>query len=56
VSLEAIDDVGNTYGPLTLNVDPGAVAAFNSEDLEGGESEKGWTAALAPAMAIGASS
>ena len=50
VSLEAIDDVGNTYGPLTLNVDPGAVAAFNSEDLEGGEPEKGLDGSTGPGV------
>ena len=37
VTIEAIDDVGNTYDPLTLHVDAGAVAAFNSEDLEDGD-------------------
>ena len=41
VMIEAVDDVGGTYGPLTLRVEAGAVAAFNSEDVEDGNLEKG---------------
>ncbi|MCY4014931.1 MAG: spondin domain-containing protein [Gammaproteobacteria bacterium] len=50
VTIEAIDDVGNTYDPLTLRVDPGAVAAFNSEDVEGGEPEKGLIGSTGPGV------
>lgn len=41
VMIEAVDDVGGTYGSLTLRVEAGAVAAFNSEDVEDGNLEKG---------------
>lgn len=43
VMIEAVDDAGGTYGPLTLRVEAGAVAAFNSEDVEDGNLEKGLT-------------
>ena len=50
VTIEAIDDVGSIYDPLTLRVDPGAVAAFNSEDVEGGEPEKGLIGSTGPGV------
>lgn len=50
VSIEAIDDVGNTYDPLTLRVDAGAVAAFNSEDVEDGEPTKGLVGSTGPGV------
>ena len=43
VTIEAIDDVGRRYDPLTLRVEAGAVAAINSEDVEDGNSGKGLT-------------
>ena len=50
VSIEAIDDVGNVYDPLTLHVDAGAVAAFDSEDVEGGEPEEGLVGSTGPGV------
>ena len=41
VSVLAIDDAGATYGPLTLSVAAGQTAAFNSDDLEDGNADKG---------------
>ena len=41
VRIEAIDDAGGRYGPLTLAVEAGAVSAFNSEDVETGNPQKG---------------
>ena len=50
VTIEAMDDVGNAYDPLTLRVEAGAVAAFNSEDVEGGEPEKGLVGSTGPGV------
>ena len=41
VRIEAFDDTGKQYGPLTLHLDAGATAHFNSGDLEGGNADKG---------------
>ena len=41
VMIEAIDDAGGRYGPLALRVEAGAVAAFNSADVEDGNPAKG---------------
>ena len=41
VRIAAFDDSGVSFGPLELSVDAGAVAHFNSDDLELGASGKG---------------
>ena len=43
VRIEAFDDAGVSYGPLELEVAAGAVAHFNSDDLELGAAGKGLT-------------
>ena len=37
----AFDDMGTEYGPITLALEAGAVAHFNSDDLEDGNTDKG---------------
>ena len=39
--IEAFDDEGSQYGPVTLEIDARAAAQFNSRDLEMGNVEKG---------------
>ncbi len=41
VTIEAVDDTGMRLGPITLSVDAGATAHFNSGDLEDGNADKG---------------
>ena len=41
VTIEAVDDTGMRLGPVTLSVDAGATAHFNSGDLEDGNAAKG---------------
>ena len=41
VEIDAWDDDGNHYGPLTLTIDAGETVHFNSEDLEEGNAGKG---------------
>ena len=41
VEINAFDDSGEAYGPVTLTVDAGATVHFNSDDLEHGNSDKG---------------
>ena len=41
VSIEAFDDTDRDYEPLTLTIDAGAAAHFNSDDLELGNAAKG---------------
>ena len=43
VQIEAIDDTGVFYGPLTLSIDATETVHFNSDDLEGGNAGKGLT-------------
>ena len=43
VQIDAIDDTGVSYGPLTLAIDGDATVHFNSDDLEGGNAGKGLT-------------
>ena len=43
VQIEAIDDTGVSYGPLTLSIDAAETVHFNSNDLEGGNTGKGLT-------------
>ena len=41
VRIRAFDDAGRAYEPLTLSLDAGHVAHFNSDDLELGNARKG---------------
>ena len=41
VTIEAFDDDGASYGPLTLSIDAGETVHFNSADLEEGNTDKG---------------
>ena len=41
VTIEAFDDAGQRYGPLTLEVKAGETVHFNSGDLEDGNATKG---------------
>ena len=41
VRIEAIDDEGDSYGPVMLSVEAGEAVQFNSDDLENGDAEKG---------------
>ena len=43
VEIEAIDDMGRSYGPLTLLIDATETVHFNSDDLESGNAGKGLT-------------
>ena len=46
VRILGIDDLGMEHGPVELSLEAGAVAHFNSGDLESGNSEKGLSAGL----------
>ena len=48
VRIEARDDAGMTYEPLTLALDAGETVHFNSDDLELGNAEKGLTGSTGP--------
>ena len=41
VRIDAFDDSGMSYGPVTLFIDAGVVVQFNSDDLEHGNAAKG---------------
>lgn len=41
VTIVAIDDAGNRFDALTLSIDAGETAHFNSDDLENGNEDKG---------------
>ena len=41
VTIHAIDDAGMSYGPVSLSIDAGETAPFNSDDLELGNPDKG---------------
>ena len=43
VQIEAIDDTGRSYGPLTLSINATETVHFNSDDLEGGNAGKALT-------------
>ena len=43
VSIEAFDDEGQSYDPLTLSLDANETAHFDSDDLENGNADKGLT-------------
>ena len=49
IRMDAFDNPGQRYGPLTLTVGAGQVAHFNSTDLEDGNSAKG----LAEGIGVG---
>ena len=42
VSIEAVDDGGDRFGPLELALRPRRAAHFNAADLEAGSAAKGW--------------
>ena len=48
VEIIAWDDAGMAYGPLTLAIGGGETKHFNSDDLEGGNAEKGLEGATGP--------
>ena len=48
VRIEAVDDEGETYGPVVLSIGAGATAHFNSDDLENGNAEKGLLDGVGP--------
>ena len=50
VRIEARDDAGNIYEPLTLALDAGETAHFNSYDLELGNADKGLTGSTGSGM------
>ena len=41
VRIDAFDDEGTTYGPVTLNIGANEAVHFNSHDLENGNADKG---------------
>ena len=41
VDITAIDDYGNSFGPISLSLEPRAAAHFNSGELENGNPDKG---------------
>ena len=45
VRIDAFDDDGMQYGPLTLEIGAGETVHFNSNDLEQGNTDKGLTGA-----------
>ena len=45
VRIDAFDDDGMQYGPLTLEIGAGETVHFNSDDLEQGNADKGLTGA-----------
>ena len=48
VRIDAVDDEGETYGPVVLSVDAGEAVQFSSEDLESGNAEQGLSGATGP--------
>ena len=48
VTIEAFDDEGMSYGPLTLSIGAGETVHFNSNDLEDGNAGKGLTGSTGP--------
>ena len=40
VRIDAVDDEGESYGPVVLSIGAGETAHFNSDDLENGNAEK----------------
>ena len=48
VRIDAIDDEGESYGPVMLPIDAGEAVHFNSDDLENGNAEKGLSDGVGP--------
>ena len=48
VRIEAVDDAGDSFDPLTLAVGAGQTVHFNSTHLENGDPEKGWDVGTGP--------
>ena len=48
VRIDVHDDAGRAFGPLTLSLEAGETAHFNSEDLENGDTEKGLSGGVGP--------
>ena len=48
IEIEAIDDQGMMFGPVTLDIDPNETVHFNSDDLENGNSAKGLSMGTGP--------
>ena len=46
VRIDAFDDEGQSYGPVTLSLDAGEAVHFHSEHLENGNEERGLSGAL----------
>ena len=46
VSVLAIDDAGERFGPITISLTAGQVVHFNSNDLENGNADKGLSAGV----------
>ena len=46
VRIDAFDDGGQSYGPVTLSVDAGEAVHFHSEHLENGNAERGLSAGV----------
>ena len=48
VTIETFDDAANIYDPITLTLEAGETAHFNSDDLEMGNAAKGLSAGVGP--------
>ena len=48
VRIDAFDDEGQSYGPVTLSLDAGEAVHFHSEHLENGTEERALSGALGP--------
>ena len=48
VRMDVFDDEGESYGPVVLALDAGAVVHFTSDDLESGNAAKGLPGAIGP--------
>ena len=48
IEIEAIDDQGMMFGPVTLDIDANETVHFNSDDLENGNSAKGLSTGTGP--------
>ena len=51
IQMDAFDDAGQRYGPVTLTVGAGEAAHFNSADLENGNEDKGLSGKTGPGTA-----
>ena len=48
VRIDAVDDAGDSFGPLMLAVGAGQTVHFNSTHLENGDPDKGWSTGTGP--------